>query len=170
MTQLFLVGSIVIIAIVSVANLPVEFQEPVDADVAERTVLSILGTRGICDGTLAARFQFAAVSNEGRGLAMRTSPISAKEFSHFKAYPGILPMILVGETLAVSSITILDAHLPCCGSVLEPQLHFLLDSLVSLWAWGQSIQTLKQTMPLSCYQSRRTTLHAYSDWSLLYLG
>ena len=27
-----------------------------------------------------------------------------------KAYPGILPMILVGETLAVSSITILDAQ------------------------------------------------------------
>ena len=59
----------------------------------------------------AARFQFAAVSNEGRGFwVMRTGPIGAKEFLWAKAYPGILPMILVGETLAVSSITILDAE------------------------------------------------------------
>ena len=60
---------------------------------------------------LAARFQFAAVSNEGRGFwVMRTGPVAAREFLWAKAYPGILPMLLVGETLAVSSITILDAE------------------------------------------------------------
>ena len=60
---------------------------------------------------LAARFQFAAVSNESRGFwVMRTGPVTAREFLWAKAYPGILPMILVGETLAVSSITILDAQ------------------------------------------------------------
>ena len=71
----------------------------------------ILALVGFVMAALAIRFQFAAVSNEGRGFwVMRTGPISAKEFLWAKAYPGILPMILVGETLAVSSITILDAQ------------------------------------------------------------
>ena len=111
-TQLFLVGSIVIIAIVSVANLPVEsFRGPWMQTWLNGLSFLILALVGFVMAALAARFQFAAVSNEGRGFwVTRTGPIEAKEFLWAKAYPGILPMILVGETLAVSSITILDAE------------------------------------------------------------
>jgi len=110
-TQLFLVGSIVIIAIVSVANLPVDsFRGPWMQTWLNGLSFLILALVGFVMAALAARFQFAAVSNEGRGFwVMRTGPISAKEFLWAKAYPGILPMIVVGETLAVYSITILDA-------------------------------------------------------------
>ena len=110
-TQLFLVGSIVIIAIVSVANLPVEsFRGPWMQTWLNGLSFLILALVGFVMAALAARFQFAAVSNEGRGFwVMRTGPISAKEFSG-QSLSRILPMILVGETLAVSSITILDAQ------------------------------------------------------------
>ena len=111
-TQLFLVGSIVVIAIVSVANLPVDsFRGPWMQTWLNGLSFLILALVGFVMAALAARFQFAAVSNESRGFwVMRTGPVTAKEFLWAKAYPGILPMILVGETLAVSSITILDAQ------------------------------------------------------------
>lgn len=111
-TQLFLVGSIVVIAIVSVANLPVDsFRGPWMQTWLNGLSFLILALVGFVMAALAARFQFAAVSNESRGFwIMRTGPVSAKEFLWAKAYPGILPMLMVGETLAISSITILDAQ------------------------------------------------------------
>ena len=41
---------------------------------------------------------------------MRTGPVSAKDFLWAKTYPGLFPMMVVGEGLALSSATILDAH------------------------------------------------------------
>ena len=89
-TQLFLVGSIVIIAIVSVANLPVDsFRGPWMQTWLNGLSFLILALVGFVMAALAARFQFAAVSNEGRGFwVMRTGPIGAKEFLWAKAYPG----------------------------------------------------------------------------------
>lgn len=111
-TQLFLVGSIVVIAIVSVANLPVDsFRGPWMQTWLNGLSFLILALVGFVMAALAARFQFAAVSNESRGFwIVRTGPLSAREFLWAKAFPGFLPMLLVGETLAVSSITILDAQ------------------------------------------------------------
>ena len=111
-TQLFLVGSVVIIAIISVANLPLDsFQGPFMKNWLNGLSFLTLALVGFVMAALAARFQFAAVSNEGRGFwVTRTAPITAKEFLWAKAYPGFLPMFLIGETLAVASISILDAQ------------------------------------------------------------
>ena len=72
---------------------------------------------------LAARFQFSAVSMEGRGFwIVRTGPIDAETFLWAKAWPGIVPMIVIGEVLAISSITILDSQSAMLWIELVPQL------------------------------------------------
>ena len=111
-TQLFLVGSVVIIAIISVANLPLDsFQGPFMRNWLNGLSFLTLALVGFVMAALAARFQFAAVSNEGRGFwVTRTAPLTAREFLWAKAYPGFLPMLLIGETLAIASISILDAQ------------------------------------------------------------
>ena len=102
----------VVIAIVSVANLPVDsFRGPWMQTWLNGLSFLILALVGFVMAALAARFQFAAVSNENRGFwVMRTGLYLQRRFLWAKAYPGILPMLMVGETLAISSITILDAQ------------------------------------------------------------
>lgn len=111
-TQVFLVMSIVVIAIISVGSLPIEtFKGPYMKNWINALAFLILALVGFVMAALAARFQFSAVSNESRGFwVMRTGPVSAKDFLWAKTYPGLLPMIVVGEGLALSSATILDAH------------------------------------------------------------
>ena len=111
-TQLFLVGSIVAIAIISVANLPVDsFRGPYMKPWLNALSFLILALVGFVMAALAARFQFSAVSMEGRGFwIVRTGPIDAETFLWAKAWPGIVPMIIIGEVLAISSITILDSQ------------------------------------------------------------
>ena len=73
-------------------------------------VFLILALVGFVMAALAARFQFSAVSLEGRGFwVVRTAPISAKDFLFAKAWVGFVPMLLVGECLAISSAAILNA-------------------------------------------------------------
>jgi ABC-2 type transport system permease protein len=59
---------------------------------------------------VAARFQFTAVSAEGRGFwIVRTGPITAERYLWSKVWPGLVPMLGVGEILAVASTLILGA-------------------------------------------------------------
>lgn len=111
-TQLFLVASIVAISIISVASLPVDsFRGPWMQSWINGLSFLILALVGFVMAALAARFQFSAVSNEGRGFwIIRTGPITAREFLLAKAWPGFLPMLIIGETLAVSSTSILGAE------------------------------------------------------------
>ena len=53
---------------------------------------------------------------------MRTGPMSAKDFLWAKTYPALLPMILVGEGLALASATILDAHTIIIGFAIVTAL------------------------------------------------
>ena len=70
----------------------------------------MLALVGLVMAALAARFQFSAVSSEGRGFwVVRTSPLTAEQFLWAKAWPGLPPMILVGEILAVASTRLLGA-------------------------------------------------------------
>ena len=110
-TQVFLVGSIVIIAMISVAALPVEtFKGPWMRPWINALSFLILALVGLVMAAIAARFQFSAVSIEGRGFwVIRTAPITAEEYLYSKWWPGIIPMIMVGEILAVSSSAILRA-------------------------------------------------------------
>jgi len=110
-TQIFLVGSIVVIAMISVAALPVEaFKGPWMKPWINALSFLILALVGFVMAALAARFQFSAVSIEGRGFwVIRTSPITAKQYLNSKLWPGLPPMLITGEILAVSSSAILRA-------------------------------------------------------------
>ena len=110
-TQLFLVASIVAIAIVSVASLPLDvFRGPWMTAWINVLAYLMLALVGLVMAALAARFQFSAVSAEGRAFWMvRTGPLKAEEFLWAKAWPYLPPMILVGEILAVVSGRILGA-------------------------------------------------------------
>ena len=110
-TQLFLVASIVAIAIVSVASLPLDvFRGPWMATWINALAYLMLALVGLVMAALAARFQFSAVSAEGRGFwLVRTGPLTAEQFLWAKAWPYLPPMIVVGEILAVVSGQILGA-------------------------------------------------------------
>lgn len=110
-TQVFLVASIVAIAIVSVASLPLDvFRGPWMAAWVNSLAFLMLALVGLVMAALAARFQFSAVSSEGRGFwVVRTSPLTAEQFLWAKAWPGLPPMIIVGEILAVASTRLLGA-------------------------------------------------------------
>ena len=110
-SQLLLVGSIVVISLVSVAALPVDVvRGPWMGTFRNVLAFLVLGLIGFVMAALAARFQFTAVSMEGRAWwIVRSSPITAREYLWSKILPGLIPMIFVGEVLAVASTWILGA-------------------------------------------------------------
>ncbi len=110
-SQLLLVGSIVVICLVSVAALPVDVvRGPWMGTFRNVLAFAVLGLVGFVMAALAARFQFTAVSLEGWAWwVLRSSPITAKEYMWAKLLPGLLPMIFVGQLLAVASTWILGA-------------------------------------------------------------
>jgi ABC-2 type transport system permease protein len=110
-SQLLLVGSIVVISLVSVAALPVDVvRGPWMGTFRNVLAFGVLGLVGFVMAALAARFQFTAVSLEGRAWwVLRSSPITARQYMWAKVLPGLVPMILVGELLAVASTWILGA-------------------------------------------------------------
>lgn len=110
-SQLLLVGSIVVISLVSVAALPVDVvRGPWMGTFRNVLAFLVLGLIGFVMAALAARFQFTAVSMEGRAWwIVRSSPITAREYLWSKILPGLIPMIFVGELLAVASTWILGA-------------------------------------------------------------
>jgi len=116
-SQVFLVGSIVVITIASVAALPLDiFRGPWAPFWKNFFAYGAHALVGFIMAAVAARFQFTAVSNEKRGFwVVRTAPITAREFLWAKVWPFIVPMILVGETLAISSTMILEADAVLVG-------------------------------------------------------
>ena len=110
-SQLLLVGSIVVICLVSVAALPVDVvRGPWMGTFRNVLAFAVLGLVGFVMAALAARFQFTAVSLEGWAWwVVRSSPITAREYMWAKLLPGLVPMILVGELLAIASTWILGA-------------------------------------------------------------
>ena len=110
-SQLLLVGSIVVISLVSVAALPVDVvRGPWMGTFRNVLAFAVLGLVGFVMAALAARFLFTAVSMEGRAWwLVRSSPLTAKQYLWSKVLPGLVPMIIVGEILAIMSTWILGA-------------------------------------------------------------
>ncbi len=110
-SQLFLVGSIVVITLVSVAALPVDVvRGPWMGTFRNVLAFLVLGMVGFVMAAVAARFQFSAVSAEGRAFwLVRSAPITAEHYLWAKMWPGIVPMLILGEVLALVSCFILGA-------------------------------------------------------------
>lgn len=110
-TQVFLVMAIVAIVLASVAAFPVDivrgpYSEPWRNGLAYMVFILV----GFVMAAVSARFQFTAVSSEGRAFwVVRTGPITAEQFLWAKVWPTLGPMVLVGLVLGVSSTRILGA-------------------------------------------------------------
>ncbi len=110
-TQVLLVGSIILITLASIAALPLDvFRGPYVGLSRNGLAFMVLGLVGFVMAAVAARFQFTAVSAEGRGFwFIRTAPITARTYLWAKAWPFLPVVVGVGEILAVTSTWILGA-------------------------------------------------------------
>ena len=110
-TQVFLVMAIVAIVLASVAAFPVDIvRGPYSAAWRNGLAYMVFVLVGFVMAAVSARFQFTAVSSEGRAFwVVRTGPITAEQFLWAKVWPTLGPMILVGLALGISSTVILGA-------------------------------------------------------------
>lgn len=110
-SQVVLVGAIVVIAVASAAAMPMDFMRgPFGIYMREGLAFGSLALIGFIMSSVAARFQFTAVSLEGRAFwVVRTGPVQARELLWAKVWPSLVPMLIVGELLAVALPTVLGA-------------------------------------------------------------
>ncbi|MCB9762167.1 MAG: hypothetical protein H6739_20375 [Alphaproteobacteria bacterium] len=110
-SQLFLLLSLIIIYLFSVNALPTDVvRGPYMQSFKNALAFLNLGAAGFVMASIAARFQFAVVSGEGRAFWMvRSAPLDAERYLWAKALPGMVPMLVVGETLIVASNVLLDS-------------------------------------------------------------
>jgi len=110
-SQVFLLASLVGIYLFSVRSIPMDQFHGVWALAIRRSLAFLnLGMAAFVMAGVAIRFQFAAVSTEGRAFwVARASPLDPLTFLWGKSLPGLLPMLLVGETLTVLSSLLLGA-------------------------------------------------------------
>ncbi len=110
-SQVFVVGAIIVIALVSAGAMPTDFMRgPYGLYMREGLAFGALTLVGFIMASVATRFQFTAVSLEGRSFwIVRTGPLVAEQLLWAKVWPSLVPMVLIGELLAVASTTILGA-------------------------------------------------------------
>jgi ABC-2 type transport system permease protein len=113
-SQLFLVASIVVIALASVWALPVDaFRGPWLGAFRSALAFMVLGLVGFVMAAIAVRFQFTAVAIEGRAFwIVRVSPVDPRDLLLAKLWPTLPLIVVVGQVLALVSCGILGASLP----------------------------------------------------------
>jgi ABC-2 type transport system permease protein len=110
-SQIFLLASLIVIYLFSVSSLPVDVVRGAYMQSFKDALAYLnLGMAGFVMAGIAVRFQFTAISGEGRAFwLMQSGPVDAKRFLWAKVIPGLLPMLFVGETLVLASNVILDS-------------------------------------------------------------
>jgi ABC-2 type transport system permease protein len=110
-SQVLILVSLIIIYLFSVQSLPVDVVKgPYMQSFKNALAFLNLGMAGFVMAGIAIRFQFTAVSGEGRAFWMvQSGPVSPERFLWAKALPGFVPMLVVGLTLVLASNAILDS-------------------------------------------------------------
>lgn len=110
-SQVFLLIGVCAIYLVSIQALPVDaFQGPVLQWMKRAIAFLNLGMGGFVMAAIGARFQFIAVSREGRAWwLVRGAPIEPAATLRAKAVLGLAPMLGVGMVVVVGSGLLLDA-------------------------------------------------------------
>ncbi len=110
-SQVFLLMGVCAIYLVSVQSLPMSaFQGAVLQAMKQAVAFLNLGMGGFVMAAIAARFQFTAVSREGRAWwLIRGAPIEPATMLRAKAVLGLIPMIVVGLVVVVGSGLLLEA-------------------------------------------------------------
>lgn len=124
-SQVFLLAGLCAVYLVSMQSLPMDAFSGKVAQVVRNgiTVLN-LGMGGFVMSAIAARFQFTAIGREGHSWwILRGAPVVPSTLLFAKAAFGLIPMIVVGETVVIGSAFLL--HAPAWGVVVEGVLTFV---------------------------------------------
>ncbi len=110
-SQVFLLAGVCGIYLVSVQSLPMSaFQGQVLQWMKRGVAFLNLGMGGFVMAAIAARFQFTAVSREGRAWwVVRGSPVEPAVMLRAKGVLGLAPMLVVGMIVVVGSGILLEA-------------------------------------------------------------
>ena len=111
-SQIFLLVGLCAIYLVSVQSLPLSVFKGSAAQVVREAITFLnLGMGGFVMAAIAGRFQFTAVSREGRAWwIMRGAPVMPLTVLRAKSAFGLVPMLIVGEVVVVGSGIVLDAR------------------------------------------------------------
>jgi ABC-2 type transport system permease protein len=104
-SQIFMLLGLCGVYLISAWSLPLDgFTVNIRRWVTETLVFLNLGMGGFVMSAIAARFQFTAVSREGRGWwIVRSAPIEPVRWLWAKSMVGLVPMVVVGEVVVVGS-------------------------------------------------------------------
>ncbi|MSQ03942.1 MAG: hypothetical protein EXR71_18980 [Myxococcales bacterium] len=111
-SQVFLLIGLCAVYLVSVQALPLNAIRGQAGELL-RDVLTFLnlGMGGFVMAAIAGRFQFTAISREGKSWwVLRGAPVEPLVVLHAKSAFGIVPMIVVGEVVSVGGGLLLDAR------------------------------------------------------------
>jgi ABC-2 type transport system permease protein len=110
-SQVFLLMGVCGVYLVSIHALPFEaFQGELLAFMKQAMSFLNLGMGGFVMAAIAARFNFAAVSREGRAFwLVRSGPVDPATMLRAKSVLGLVPMLIVGQVVTVGSGLMLDA-------------------------------------------------------------
>ncbi len=108
-TQVLMIAALVFIYLYNVYALPLD-QNPFPTFRLENLVgFFNVGVTGFVLAALSVRFNYPAVSAEGRAFwILKASPIGAERFLYAKFFWGIVPMLVMGELLVITSNLLLD--------------------------------------------------------------
>jgi ABC-2 type transport system permease protein len=110
-SQIFLLAGLCAVYLVSISTLPVDnFSVNIRRWITETIAFLNLGMGGFVMAAIAARFQFTAVSREGRSWwLIRSAPVEPVRWLWAKSLLGLIPMLVVGEIVVVGSGLLLGA-------------------------------------------------------------
>ena len=109
-TQGLLLCGLVAIYLYSVRSLPLDVL-PIEGVLENAIAFLNVGVAGAVLAAIAVRFNFTAVSQEGRAFwVLHSSPIGARRFLYGKFVVGFIPTVLLGEVLVLSTNSLLHAN------------------------------------------------------------
>lgn len=110
-SQVFLLMGVCGVYLVSIHALPFEaFQGELLRFMKQAMSFLNLGMGGFVMAAIAARFNFAAVSREGRAFwLLRAAPVDPATVLRAKAVLGLVPMLIVGQIVTIGSGLMLEA-------------------------------------------------------------
>jgi len=130
-TQGLLLCGLVAIYLYSVNSLPLDVL-PIEGVLENAVAFLNVGVAGAVLAAIAVRFNFTAVSQEGRAFwVLHSSPIGARRFLYGKFVMGFIPTLLLGEVLVLSTNALLHAA-PLYAWVAAGTIFFLSVGLTGL--------------------------------------
>ncbi len=129
-TQGIMLVGLVAIYLYSVRSLPLD-QIPMKTSVLQNAIAFLnVGVAGSVLAAIAVRFQFTSISREGRAFwILHSSPIGARRYIASKFVMGLVPTLVFGEVLVLSTNAMLH---------VEPLYGFIAAGLIAVLSVGVS--------------------------------